>query len=759
MSKRRAADGWTRRFLPWLLLAAILLLCLCGAVFSWRGAVARTRSALRGDVAAQAVNFRDELNRQYAVLDGYSASFTAENIATREELLAKLTRCVENTEFRQVCFAYPDGTLFRNDGARASVSHRRYFRQGLLGQRTVELLVNYNIDPLPRFGVAIPVEIDGQVAGVLLGLFSRGDFRVLFERSFSEQSGLFYLCDSSGKLLLGTTDSEAYLDTLGLSFEEGLTVEDPLAQADHLQGSTEETLAFLKSGTGGYSVYELRGERRYTTYEPLGVNDWFVVSVLPDSMIYRAVTGEMGLLMAILLTALVSVVVLFVALSVRDRRLAQAGAQRAAELQWQFEHDDLTGILSRAGFLLRMEERLPQLTAGAWCLVYFDIDKFKLINERFGYAKGNELLRLTAQDLQAIAEAEQGLCARNAADGFVLLIPHRQDLLDLFSVKQYREQRVVPMELYLHYGVYVIRDLSVPADRMIDCARMAQKTVKGSYLDYLAYYDDRIREQLLREQEIVSSMSGALERGEFVPYLQPQIDYATGRISGAEVLVRWLSPERGLIPPGEFIPVFERNGFITLLDENIWRQTCRLLRRWLDEGREVVPLSVNVSRTDLLRGNVAERLCRLLDDFSLPTRLLRVEVTESAYMDNPRLLIRELQALTDAGFVVEMDDFGSGYSSLNALKDLPVQVLKTDLKFLGETGVASRRERILSAIVALAHEMGMAVVAEGVETREQAAQLLALGCRQMQGYYFSRPVPTEEFERMLFGEEGGFVKA
>ena len=208
-----------------------------------------------------------------------------------------------------------------------------------------------------------------------------------------------------------------------------------------------------------------------------------------------------------------------------------------------------------------------------------------------------------------------------------------------------------------------------------------------------------------------------------------------------------------MIPPGEFIPLFERNGFVSHVDEAVWNQVCALQRRWLDEGKRIYPISINVSRTDLLNGCIAEKLTALLERYRLTPEVLRVEVTESAYIDDPERLIAEINRLAESGFIVEMDDFGSGFSSLNMLKDVPFQVLKTDLNFLSATGLKPRRDRILDSVIRMAHELGMLVIAEGVETKEQADYLLNLNCECMQGYYFSRPVPIEEYENMVYGDD------
>ena len=260
--------------------------------------------------------------------------------------------------------------------------------------------------------------------------------------------------------------------------------------------------------------------------------------------------------------------------------------------------------------------------------------------------------------------------------------------------------------------------------------------------------------ELLKEQELISEMEPALAKRQFILYLQPQYDYTTNTMTGAEALVRWKHPEKGLIPPGLFIPIFENNGFICKLDLYVWEEACRLLRKWIDLGLNPVPISVNISRRDIYSQNLVDIFENLIKTYKLDPRMLRLEITESAYMDNPEQLIKVVDDLRDLGFCIEMDDFGSGYSSLNTLKDVPVDVLKLDMKFImsatqGTDSEKSKGGHILSSIVRMANWLKLPVIAEGIETGIQADYLKSIGCFYMQGYYFAKPMPVDEYERLL----------
>lgn len=738
--------------IPFLLLVVVIAVVSLGTATNWNATVQRMEASLNEQVQAHVVTLHDELERQFAVLDGYGASFTLEELSSREGLIERLDRCMHNTEFSLICFAYPDGTLYRNDGVGTNVTERFYFKQAMQGESVIQVIEDSPIDENSRVGMAVPIVIEDEVEGVLLGLYDTKEFQAIFERTFSDISYLAYICDSEGKYIIGSKEAVTIMEKNAPGITDGGGFLDVLKESDFIVSSLDEIIAKMKAGEAGQAVYDYHGERRHTSYVPLEISDWYVVAVLEEDKIYKQAMGTAQTSYQLLAILAIAVLAIFSYLMFRERKMAISEKKKREEIKYLFEHDDLTGILNEKSFQDEVKKRLPDVALEEYCVVFLDIYKFKLFNDMFGYAKCDELLCALANDLDAMAYECNGVCGRISGDNFVIFMPHKEELLEKFYAKKYRNERIIPVEIYLYYGIYVIRDKSVPVARMIDCAQMAQKIIKGDYNNCLNYYDEKIKQKIVKEQEIINSMQKALDNKEFIVYLQPQYDYNNGSVCGAEALVRWKSPSKGLISPGDFIPVFESNGFIIKLDEYVWEQVCKLQRKWLDEGKDVFPISVNVSRADLLQGSVAEKLMNLIHKYNLTPDMVRVEITESAYMDNPQQLISEINKLEECGLMVEMDDFGSGYSSLNMLKDVPIQVLKTDLKFLSATGIESRKEHILDSVIRMAHGMDMFVIAEGVETKEQADYLQSLKCDQMQGYYFSRPIPVEDFEKLVYAE-------
>lgn len=413
-------------------------------------------------------------------------------------------------------------------------------------------------------------------------------------------------------------------------------------------------------------------------------------------------------------------------------------------------HDLLTDIPNRAFFFDQTQQLLRTNAQTRFALVHFDIDNFKIVNELFGSRAGDLALRAIAKLLQT--RFATWAYARMETDHFALCIPeselHLQDLAA--AVTGCIKNIGLPLHMRASFGIYPISDATVPVEQMCSWASMAAQTIKGSYLDYYAYYGNDLREQMLQEQEIIGEMGSALAEHQFEIFLQPQYNHVTKEIVGSEALVRWNHPERGYISPGMFIPVFEKNGFITQLDQYVWESACQCLRRWADDNSPLqhMPISVNISRLDFYRTDLCNIFIGLIEKYRLPAHLLKLEITESAYIDEPKQVIDAVKKLQAHGFTIQMDDFGSGYSSLNTLKNMPVDILKLDMKFLSGEGDSARGGNILHSIVRMANWINLPVIAEGVETKTQADYLCSIGCEIVQGYYYSKPMPVREFERL-----------
>ncbi|MEG2071936.1 MAG: EAL domain-containing protein [Oscillospiraceae bacterium] len=429
--------------------------------------------------------------------------------------------------------------------------------------------------------------------------------------------------------------------------------------------------------------------------------------------------------------------------------------QREEELRHQealqhfAEHDPLTGICNRTAFYVRAQKLITENPDTEFVVVSFDVERFKMINELFGFNEGDRLLCQIAKNLRLHTKPLEVFC-RMDGDNFAMCVPSANNRVEeiLDNSEKEMKEYTLSFNVKIVLGCYVVEDRSISVEAMLDRAVIAKRSIKGSYQKRCAYYDDTLRQALLQEQEIVNQMEPALKNGQFKMYLQAQYNYATGELVGTEALARWIHPQRGMIAPDVFIPIFERNGFIQRLDEYMWEQACIYIRKWIDLYKRTIPMSisVNISRMDIYNERFCDIIYGLVEKYDIPTNFLLLEITETAYVQNPKQLIGIVEELRAHGFIVEIDDFGSGYSSLNTLKDLHVDVLKLDMKFLEDENKSGRRDSILFHVINMAKSLGLSVIAEGVETKEQADFLLSIGCETMQGYYFARPIPVEDFE-------------
>ena len=416
----------------------------------------------------------------------------------------------------------------------------------------------------------------------------------------------------------------------------------------------------------------------------------------------------------------------------------------------QFQFDRLTGLYSREFFYRKVRERLEENPNRDYAIICSNIENFKLYNDVYGAQNGDRLLQEVSRKLRE-SVGPQGICGRYGADRFLCLQEREQEEKDRERFFGTDSARSVEMasNVTTKWGIYAIVDRSLPVEQMCDRAVLAVDSIKGQYNRGYAVYDDTMRSRLLREQAVTAAMETALEQRQFIVYLQPKYSLRGDRMAGAEALVRWIHPEWGFMNPGEFIPLFERNGFITKLDLYVWERVCMLLRDWRAAGLPVVPVSVNVSRADVYQADLIGTLTGLTEKYGIRPSLLHLEITESAYTEHPEQLISTVTALREKGFVIEMDDFGSGYSSLNMLTEMSLDILKLDMKFVRNETSKPETESILRHIVELAHWKKLSVVAEGTETREQIDRLRAVGCDYAQGYFFAKPMPDTEFASLL----------
>lgn len=379
--------------------------------------------------------------------------------------------------------------------------------------------------------------------------------------------------------------------------------------------------------------------------------------------------------------------------------------------------------------------------------VQFDVEHFKLINDNYSPEVGDKLLALISEVLNLMC-GDKMPHSRLSADlyMFVMTFDEKDEIIDFIRQLESRILGVMNIDFKLCFGIYIMNDPDMPSRRCGDNAGIAKQTVKGNALENIAFFDESSLADMHKVQNIEEDMNNALRDGEFLMFLQPKVSISSGRIIGAEALARWRHHSKGLISPGDFIPVFEKNGFILKLDRFIWESAAKQIRSWLDAGIPPVPISVNVSRAYLKGRDTVKELYDLVKKYDIPIGLLQIEITESAESADVE---RSVELFKESGFTMLMDDFGSGYSSLNMLQKTKFDVLKIDRYFLNEFMVSDRGRKILGHTISMSKDIGLDIIAEGVETKVQAEFLSACGCDAAQGFLYSKPIDADSFNIML----------
>ena len=414
------------------------------------------------------------------------------------------------------------------------------------------------------------------------------------------------------------------------------------------------------------------------------------------------------------------------------------------------ERDALTGLYTREYFYRygeQFDKYHPSTDMDALC---FDVDHFHVLNERFGMAKGDEILKKIACCLTSVFSDQDCVVCRKIADTFLVYCPHHDDYTEMVE-KIMASCSELATTIKLRLGVYASCDKKIDIQVRFARAKIAADKIRNNYSVYVSTYDEELLEKELFNEQLVDEFPKALEERQFKVFFQPKYDVRADKpvLSSAEALVRWFHPAIGMISPGKFIPLFEEDGLIAQLDEYIWRSTAEQIADWKKRLGISVPVSVNLSRAEMYDPNLVDTFERIVEESGITKKDIYLEITESAYVSDADQIVGRVKELRDHGFFIEMDDFGSGYSSLNMISELPIDALKLDMKFIRNAFDKHNDTRMISIVIDIAEYLGVPVIAEGVETEEQYLALKKLGCTIIQGYYFSKPVPADEFIKIL----------
>lgn len=424
-----------------------------------------------------------------------------------------------------------------------------------------------------------------------------------------------------------------------------------------------------------------------------------------------------------------------------------------ATLKYRREFDSLTGAPNFEKFDEEVTKLLMWDNGHKHAMIVFDVERFKIINDLQGMRVGDLVLIHIAGVLKELV-CIPNCYSRIHSDVFCICMMYEtkgEIIRFIEKIKKKIETNEFGFEVKTSYGVYLPKDENdMAVNLMCDRASLAKKSIKYNAMQFCAFYDEEYRNEIMKDSRIEAEMEHALQEHQFLMYLQPKYNLENGEIVGAEVLTRWKHPVKGMIQPDDFIPLFEKNGFIIKLDEYMWEEACKAIHEWHQEGRRRFPVSVNVSRYHINNHRIEKILNELLTRYELTPQDLSLEITETMFFDNAEELYGLLKRLQDMGFRLEVDDFGAGYSSLNMLRNIPADVIKIDKSFLDDTLTSEKGKIVIRHTIAMAKELQLQIIAEGVETTEHVNFLKDSSCDVAQGYYFAKPMPLEEFNKLNF---------
>ncbi|MDO9492792.1 EAL domain-containing protein [Acetobacterium sp.] len=643
--------------------------------------------------------------------------------------------------YKRMAIALPNGDLMTSDGLAYNIADRPYFQEAIKGKATVSDTINDYTDDKPINVYAVPVFKEGQVVAVVIASVETVNMKRYLEvGSFSNQ-GYSYIVKANGDEVV----SSVHANSPG-AFDN---IIEMLKEADLRDGDDLETISDnMATGKSGSFASYYAGMERYTIYKPLAINDWYMMTVVPTKVVSAQTSQISWYSFMLIAAALLAITLMFIIILFYQNR-AKKRLERIAYV------DEVTGGNNWQKFKLEATEILELKTVTHCALLTFDIDRFRFINEEYGHEKGDQVLKLVVGILEN-RMAKQETYARVSGDHFAILCVCDERDKITWRIKEFvrilneeREAIGIKERLSCHFGIYIIEDKQGNLEKIREKANMARIAAKTAENNRWFFYSDAFRKKIGDEKEIIDQMEDALENNEFEMYLQPKYDLHRNAYCGSEALVRWRHPDKGLISPGEFIPIFEQTGFIKKLDMFMLEAVCKVLKRWEEKKYPELSISVNISRKNLKQTDFIENVLNITNQYRINRGNLEIELTESSIFEDVERMIEIGEAVRNYGFKMSMDDFGSGYSSINLLGNLPLDIIKMDQGFFNNNLKRKQNHIVVEATINMIKKLGMTVVAEGIETAAEVEMLRALGCDIIQGYYFGKPMTVDAFEKQI----------
>ena len=728
-------------------MALRILLVLFG-VFLVIGAVVRCRMKIKDQLLLQVQTTLDDISKQN--VSAFEVEFEDNQSVlkilsrelwsiTRENADDKMSAMIPWTtiyNFERIGFIFPDGMAYTTDGYHSDLSFRVFFKESIKGRTYITSTIKDTVGRGDDINViSMPVyNSDSTIRGVLFATYPAEMFNEMLSVDMFDNSGYSYIVKQNGTTVAGSRKTGVmdanFFDYMLNRNSDNQKVIDTLQQE-------------MEKGRKGHLTFKDSGDN-FICYSPITEKfdgeTCYIFIMLPASVLSNntdPILNDVSRMIMLLIVVLSTFIVFYLFQERRQRR----------ELHKTAYTDTLTGDDNYALFRQKLAKKKE--TSGYF--VSIDLSEFKIVNNTCGVEKGNETLRRIWQILRSEV-APHEFAAHINADNFVMfMVENGKDAVsrrinDINKrISALQEELNLP-RLEAYFGIYQTTN-KTDCEISLSRANEAKHTVKGSRDIKYAFYDEMDFQKIINDKELENSFEDAIKNHEFEVWYQPKFSTHNPHIVGAEALIRWRKPDGTLIPPYRFIPMFEKNGMIADLDEYVFKTVCKQQKKWQNEGKTLIPVSVNISRASLFYSNVVEKYKQLLGIYHLPAKYVPLEITESATVDN--ISIKELiKQFHDAGFPLLLDDFGTGYSSLATLNSMPFDTLKLDKSLIDYIG-DSNGEKLIYYTVKLAKSLDMSITAEGVESQNQVDFLKDLQCNDIQGYFYSKPLPITDFQDML----------
>lgn len=667
------------------------------------------------------------------------------NIVAESEVDNIIANTLAHSAFEDIGYINDQGIFLMSNGNQVDISQTSVMNSLREGKSSVSSDLFKMSDGKEGVIYSVPSNHNDYIA--LAGWIPTDTMVLLMHTDTFEGIGFSHVVATNGDYILKSDNENAYLNK-GSNFFTELEK----SGATKVEADVQNMKKNLLNNEGGTIEYEIEGEKRSLTYVALENTNWYLLSIVPSNIYVHGLNQFTN--NSIISIAIISVI-LFTALTVAIMFVTSRKNKVISDIAYV---DPVTNGYTKNRFEVSIRKKMKEFTPFSYIMI--DVRKFKLINDLKGSKGGDDVLRHVYKCIVKHLKDDE-FAARMQADNFEIVfntidkdeITERLTLI-AEEINKFNESRATPYYLPIDCGIYVVENLDDDLIIIRDRANSARKNNKENSQTHLCsciFYNDLKRLQMVQEKEIDNAMEKALINEEFEVYLQPKINVNTNKVAGAEALIRWDSPTMGFMSPDKFIPYFEKTGFIIKLDLFVFEKVCKQLREWIDQGVDPIPISVNLSKRDLYDYDYLKRYKKIQKQYDIPSHLLEIEFTETLFFENFELLKRSIKEVHDAGYQCSIDDFGSGYSSLALLKEIEVDILKLDKTFFDNVS-SERADKVVEHVIALAKDLNMLTIAEGVETVIQVERLKKMKCDLIQGYVYYKPITIEKFNKIVFSD-------